>query len=144
MDRACTQLTERISSAAIDTGTTLVYVPSSIAAAIYAAIPGAMLDAQDSGNGVSYYQYPCTSTTPVAFTFAGSTNQYTINPKDFNLGRQSMASTNCIGAIIGMDVQDANGQNFAIVGDTFIKSWYSVFSYNAINGKPAVGFAKNV
>lgn len=42
-----------------------------------------------------------------------------------------------------MDITDANGVKFAIVGDTFIKSWYSVFNYN-VNGKPAVGFAKNL
>jgi cathepsin D len=33
----------------------------------------------------------------------------------------------CRGAVQGMDVQDANGNNFAIVGDVFIKSYYTVF-----------------
>lgn len=92
---------------------------------------------------MTYYKYPCTSTTPVSLTFSGSSNQYAINAKDLSLGRTSSGSSLCVGAILGMDITDANGAKFAIVGDTFIKSWYSVFNYN-VNGKPAVGFAKNL
>lgn len=33
----------------------------------------------------------------------------------------------CQGAVQGMDTQDAYGNNFAIVGDVFIKSYYTVF-----------------
>ncbi|KAK4705578.1 hypothetical protein P7C70_g625, partial [Phenoliferia sp. Uapishka_3] len=151
--------------AAIDTGTTLIYVPSAVAQSIYAQIPGASIDTTDSGNGVTYYKYPCSSTTVVAMSFAGSSKSYSINAQDFNLGGYS--STLCVGGIIGMNIQDTNGQSqslsvaathrktsgltfrfcpldFGIIGDEFLKSWYSVYNYAAPStGKPAVGFAAN-
>ncbi|KAL8280599.1 hypothetical protein RQP46_006922 [Phenoliferia psychrophenolica] len=102
-------------NAAIDTGTTLIYVPTAVAKAIYAAIPGSAVDTSDSGGGSTFYRYPCSSTTTVALTFAGSSNTYAINAADFNLGTYS--GSNCVGGIVGMDVQDANGNNFAIVGE---------------------------
>lgn len=121
----------------------MIYVPTTVAASIYGAIPGASKDTVNSGNGVTYYKYPCASTTPIALTFSGSTRRYAIDPRDMNLGRTYSGSSLCVGSILGMDITDANGAKFAIVGDTFIKSWYSVFNYN-VGGKPAVGFAKNL
>lgn len=84
------------------------------------------------------------STPSVAFTFGGiSTKSFAINSLDFNTGPFDLGSKLCVGAIMGSDQQDVNGVNFAIIGDTFIKNWYTVFSYDALNGDPAVGFAQN-
>lgn len=121
--------------AAIDTGTTLIYVPTAVATALYAAVPGSSADTTD---GTGYYYYPCDSTTTLAISFDG--NPYSIDLADFNLGTAS--GGNCVGGIIGQDMQDSNGDNLAIVGDEFLKSWYTVFNYDgSSSGAPAVGFA---
>ncbi|KZO97330.1 aspartic protease [Calocera viscosa TUFC12733] len=120
--------------AAIDTGTTLIYIPTSAATALYNAIPGAKAD-PDEGNGM--YSYPCSSNPTVAFSFAGSSNAYAIDPRDFNLGPASESGM-CVGGVIGMDVTDTNGEPLAIIGDEFLKSWYSVYNFDG----PKVGFAK--
>ncbi|KAI9633340.1 aspartic protease [Dioszegia hungarica] len=114
--------------AAIDTGTTLVYIPTSAASAFYAAIPNS------KSNGDGSYDYPCSFTGPVGISFPNAGN-LNFNIADLNLGKTS--STMCRGAVQGMDVQDANGNNFAIVGDVFIKSYYTVFDFSA----NTVGFA---
>ncbi|KAG8908150.1 hypothetical protein FRC00_011404, partial [Tulasnella sp. 408] len=119
-------------SCVMDTGTTAIYVPSSYAQAIYANIPGAT-PAPDQGAG--YYAYPCGSSIPeIAFVFGGQS--YAIDSNDFNLGPITQDGTLCAGAIMGMDEQ---GFNAAIVGDAFLKNWYSV--YDA--GGNRVGLAKS-
>lgn len=96
----------------------LVYIPTSAASAFYAAIPNS------KSNGDGSYDYPCSFTGPVGISFPNAGN-LNFNIADLNLGKTS--STMCRGAVQGMDVQDANGNNFAIVGDVFIKSYYTVF-----------------
>ncbi|KZT51973.1 acid protease [Calocera cornea HHB12733] len=120
--------------AAIDTGTTLIYIPTSAATALYAAIPGARSD-PDEGSGM--YAYPCASNPSVGFSFAGSPNVYTVDLRDFNLGPASEQDM-CVGGVIGMDITDTNDEPLAIIGDEFLKSWYSVYSFDG----PRVGFAK--
>ncbi|KAL8292281.1 hypothetical protein RQP46_001747 [Phenoliferia psychrophenolica] len=128
--------------AAIDTGTTLIYVPTVVASALYAAIPGASADQSDSLEGGSgTYQYPCDFAGTIALQFAGAEGTFGIDLADFNIGKASSGSNMCIGGIIGMDFQDAAGQNIAIVGDEFLKSWYSTFNYNSTGGAPGVEFA---
>lgn len=118
-------------SCVMDTGTTAIYVPTSYAQAIYANIPGAT-PAPDQGAG--YYAYPCGSSIPeVAFVFGGQS--YAIDSNDFNLGPITQDGTLCAGAIMGMD----GDFNSAVVGDAFLKNWYSV--YDA--GGNRVGLAKS-
>lgn len=50
------------------------------------------------------------------------------------------STTQCVLGILGVDQLDSNNVNVAIIGDLFLKSVYSVFSYS-YNGAPAVGFA---
>lgn len=131
-------------SAAIDSGTTLIYLPTSAAASFYAAIPGAR--ATSSGNGLSIpglssassgaYEYPCKFNGTVALGFNGIADPLQFSLADFNIGPGS-TSDYCQGAVMGLDIQDANGQNFAIVGDVFMKSYYTRFSI----ADSAVGFA---
>ncbi|KAL8292380.1 hypothetical protein RQP46_001846 [Phenoliferia psychrophenolica] len=101
--------------AAIDTGTTLVYVPIGVAAAIYQAIPGA--SRYYTSNGDTYFTFACSTQGKfsVAFTFAGLTRSFAINPQDFNLGQVSR--TRCMAGIIGNEFSDLAGNPLAIFGD---------------------------
>ncbi|ORX40467.1 aspartic peptidase domain-containing protein [Kockovaella imperatae] len=120
--------------AAIDTGTTLVYVPDSVASDFYAQIPGSSSASQF---GPGFYQFPCTSPLQVTLNFASK--RFPMNTVDFNLGRTASGSSLCVGGILGMS--DDFPDNLAIVGDEFLKSWYSVYDYS--NGA-RVGFASSI
>jgi len=136
---------------AIDTGTTLIYLPTATVDAIYAQVPGAVADTSDGQTyGGTVYSYPCDSNPNVGFSFGGINGQvFTIDPTDFNLGTASSGNGQCVGGIIGMDFTNGvTGQSIGIVGDEFLKSWYSVFDYNTAAGSGStatssarVGFA---
>ncbi|WVW86417.1 hypothetical protein I302_108463 [Kwoniella bestiolae CBS 10118] len=108
---------------AIDTGTTLIYVPTSIADAFYAQIPGSSR-ADQYGEG--FYQYPCKASITVSLGF--NNKNFNMNTVDFNLGKTSSGSNLCVGAVLA--VADGFPDNLAIVGDAFLKSWYSVYDYS--------------
>lgn len=117
-------------SAVIDSGTSLIYVPTAVAAKLYKQIPGA---AQSSAAGDGFYTFPCDADIgTISFNFGGKS--YAVDPNDFNTGSLSEGSNDCVGGIAGAD----SGGNLAIVGDEFMKNWYSVFDYDRL----AVGFAK--
>ncbi|KAG8973493.1 hypothetical protein FRC05_008767 [Tulasnella sp. 425] len=118
-------------SCIMDTGTTAIWVPLAHAQALYASIPGAT-PAPGQPNG--YYAFPCNQTIPeVAFVLGGK--PFAIDARDFNAGPVTEGSDLCMGAIFG----SAQAVNFAIVGDVFLKNWYSI--YDA--GGKRVGLAKS-
>ncbi|KIO20364.1 hypothetical protein M407DRAFT_29996 [Tulasnella calospora MUT 4182] len=118
-------------SAVIDSGTSLIYVSTAAAEELYNQIPGASPAPKDVGDG--FYTFPCDAPIgTVSFVFDGK--PYAINPQDFNLGALQEGSSDCVGGILGEDL----GDNLAIVGDEFMKNWYSVFDHDQL----AVGFAK--
>lgn len=41
-------------------------------------------------------------------------------------------------------IQGSDAISFFVIGDTFLKNWYTVFSYSANDGKPAVLFAPSI
>lgn len=109
----------------IDTGTTYIVGPGNIVKAVYDQIPGAKA-------GLSgYYTYPCSSNPKVSIQMGG---------KQFDLDNEDLALFKFGDSCTGSLVAGLFG-NF-IVGDTFLKSWYSIYSYDADNGKPAVLLAK--
>ncbi|KAL8280868.1 hypothetical protein RQP46_006872 [Phenoliferia psychrophenolica] len=124
-------------SAAIDTGTTLIYLPTVIAAALYQTIGGIAT----GRNGE--YTVPCTATfSTFALVFGGVS--YEIPLADLFLGAASSSTPNqCILGIFGQDQQDPDGNPVAIIGGLFLKAVYSIYSYSN-NGAPAVGFAKSI
>lgn len=111
--------------------------------------------------------FPCNTSSdyiPV-IEFAGES--FAINPLDFNLGAvesediemlslgnaeivEQAAALNitgaladyCIAGFMGGDISET--ENLYVVGDTFIKNWYTVFSYTASSGSPAVLFAPSI
>lgn len=133
-----------VAQGAIDSATTFIYYPTAVAAKIYAAIPGASSDTVDDafvGGSADYYQYPCRNKFTVSLSFDGLPGQsFNISSADFNIGVSSSDSKQCIGAIIGMDINDPKGNPVAIVGGSFMKNWYTTFNFN-VSGNPAVGFA---
>ncbi|WWC64845.1 uncharacterized protein I303_107459 [Kwoniella dejecticola CBS 10117] len=108
---------------AVDTGTTLIYVPTNIADSFYAQIPGATR-ADQYGQG--FYQYPCRSSLTISLGL-GNKN-FNMNTVDFNLGRTGSGSSMCVGAVLA--VADGFPDNLAIVGDAFLKNWYSIYDYS--------------
>ncbi|KAI9442641.1 hypothetical protein H4582DRAFT_1300587 [Lactarius indigo] len=63
-------------TAAIDTGTSLIYVPSALAAAFYALIPGSKRASQ---YGPGFWSVPCYSVNQIELSFDG--NRFAIHPK---------------------------------------------------------------
>ncbi|KAG9040734.1 Type I transmembrane sorting receptor [Tulasnella sp. UAMH 9824] len=120
-------------SAIIDSGTSAIYIPTAAAKKFYASIPGAKSASSTIGDG--FYTYPC-STSLKSITISFGSTKYAIDPVDFNLGPVSEGSSSCVGGIIGDDI----GGNLAVLGDEFMKNWYSVFDYDA----KSVGFAKAI
>ncbi|GAA5986185.1 hypothetical protein JCM11641_002882 [Rhodosporidiobolus odoratus] len=133
----------------IDSGSIQSYVPKTIAAAIFKAIPGAYLDPEPqtvSLNGQDYvidnYIYPCNSTLSPGFSFyGGGSTQFTFNPLDYNL--QTIDSKNCYASIMGVDIE-LNGTPAALLGSDFLRSWYGMFDFAnaAFNNAPTIAFAK--
>lgn len=110
-------------TAAIDTGTSLIYVPPTIASAFYSLIPGSKRASQ---YGSGFWTVPCFSVKQIELSF--NEHRFAINPRDFYLGRVSARSTDCVTGILSM----GNGlpANLAIIGDEFLKSWYSTYDYS--------------
>jgi cathepsin D len=149
--------------AAIDTGTTIFLAPTAAAKAVFAKITGSFGLTLE---GQKIYLYPCNTADAniPSITFAGQ--DFAINPLDFKLGSLNLKDVNdlvlgnatlaaevkaqmsslaggyCIAGFSGGDLTGLD--DFYIVGDTFIKNWYSVFSFSASGGSPAVLFAPNV
>ncbi|KAI8972245.1 aspartic peptidase domain-containing protein [Trametes punicea] len=119
-------------TAAVDTGTSLIYVPDDVASDFYALIPGSGPAVQYGGG---FYTFPCDTPFYVSLNLGGQA--YTIHPSDFNLGRTDEDSNDCVGGILAL----GNGfpPDLAIIGDEFLKSWYSAFDYAG-----RVGFARSV
>ncbi|OJK05153.1 hypothetical protein ASPACDRAFT_110400 [Aspergillus aculeatus ATCC 16872] len=101
----------------LDTGTSLIALPSSLAEMINAQI----------GTGQSKR-----SSLPDV-TFALSGHNFTISAFDYTLETQG----SCISAFMGMDFPEPVGP-LAILGDSFLRKWYSVYDL----GNSAVGLAK--
>jgi hypothetical protein len=120
--------------------------PTSAAAALYSKIPGAF-PIPLLGGSTQLYAYPCNSKPNVKLQFAGKT--FAVNDLDFNFGTVSsglgilgfLFTGQCLGGVAGADL--ISGQNLWIVGDTFLKNWYSTYKYVSPTSA-SVDFAKAV
>ncbi|KAK7692440.1 hypothetical protein QCA50_004065 [Cerrena zonata] len=121
-------------TAVIDTGSSLIYLPDDVTANFYDSIPGARSAAVDYGGG--YYFYPCSANLSLSLSFSG--HKFEIRNEDFNMGRLSEDSDECLGGIVSLGTGFSS--NMAIIGDVFLKSWYSVYDYTG--GR--VGFAPSI
>ncbi|RKP28517.1 Asp-domain-containing protein [Metschnikowia bicuspidata] len=118
------QLTD--TGAAIDTGTSLIVLPSSLA-----AIMNAKINASSSWSG--QYSIDCNTRDnlpDLKLNFAGY--NFTLTAYDYTLE----VSGSCISAFTPMDFPKPIG-DLAIIGDAFLRKYYSVYDL----GKNAVGLA---
>lgn len=118
-----------IGSAIADTGTTLLYLPSSVTSAYYKKVSGAKLDNQQGG-----YVFPCSSSTPDFNVVIGS-KTLTVPGKYINYAPVDQTGQQCFGGI-----QPNTGIGFTIFGDIFLKAMFVVFDEST--GSPRLGFAE--
>ncbi|TFK76152.1 acid protease [Pluteus cervinus] len=116
-------------SAIIDTGTTLIIGDPTTVAQFYAAIPGSKNASESVGNG--HFTVPCDTIPEVSLTFGGIS--FSIPPDEFNRGRVSKESLDCIGGISAKNLGD-----FWVIGDLFLQTVLTTFDV----GNLRVGFAQ--
>lgn len=112
----------------LDTGTSLIALPTTIADLLNREI-----GAKKSFNG--QYTVECEkrdSLPDLTFTLTG--HNFTITANDYILEVQG----SCISALFGMDIPAPAGP-LAILGDAFLRKWYSVYDLE----NKAVGLAKS-
>lgn len=148
--------------AIIDTGTTLLLAPPTAAASIFDQIPGTF--SINLGPEGLLYAYPCNMVPKCIPVIQLAGVDFAIAPDDFNFGRLTVdfargindtalvaflsrtRTAYCLAGIVGIDLATPlnSSQDVYVLGDVFMKNWYSVFSYDAAAGKPAVLFAKSI
>ncbi|KAL1956747.1 hypothetical protein VTO42DRAFT_6800 [Malbranchea cinnamomea] len=114
--------------AIVDTGTTLLLVPPTVAKSYYEQVPNARVGQQSGG-----YEFPCDDTVP---DFSVEFHGYkAVVPGDYIKYQPiSKGSNICFGGI-----QAANDPEFSIFGDMLLKSQYVVF--DASGSQPRMGWA---
>ncbi|KDQ64540.1 hypothetical protein JAAARDRAFT_28184 [Jaapia argillacea MUCL 33604] len=116
-----------MTGAAIDTGTSLIALPTDIAEML-----NTQIGAKKSWNG--QYQVDCAkvpSLPDLTFYFGGK--PYPLSGSDYILEVQGT----CISAFQGLDI-NLPGGSLWIIGDVFLRRYYTVYDL----GRNAVGFAK--
>ncbi|KAI7164922.1 Vacuolar protease [Hortaea werneckii] len=114
--------------AILDTGTSLIALPSTLAELLNKEI-----GAKKSFNG--QYTVECEKRDELPdLTFTLSGYNFTIGPHDYILEVQG----SCISSFMGFDIPEPAGP-LAILGDAFLRQWYSVYDL----GNDAVGLAKS-
>lgn len=112
-------------AAIVDTGTTLVYGPTTVVNAIHSRIPNAVIGKQDSQE---FWAIPCNTKSVVSLSFNGGS--YNIDPAELVLLPSDQGY--CVSGI------QPNPDGFWLLGDVFLSSVYSVFDFD----KNRVGFSQ--
>ncbi|KAI9838060.1 MAG: hypothetical protein M1819_006215 [Sarea resinae] len=107
-----------------DTGTTLLYAPTSVVKAYYNQVSGSSYSSNDGG-----YIFPCDASLP-SFT-VGIGSYHAVVPGDY-INYSSNGDGTCFGGI-----QENTNIGMSIYGDIFLKSQFVVFD----NSGPKIGFA---
>ena len=103
--------------AIIDTGTSLLALPTYIADYINMMIGG-----QSTGSGLYIVDCQTLSKLPnVVFTMSG--HHFTLKPTEYILNYSGV----CVSAFSGMDLPSDSNMSLWILGDVFIRKYYSVF-----------------
>ncbi|KAJ7704411.1 acid protease [Mycena rosella] len=112
--------------AIVDTGTTLLMGDPQGVEILYSAIPGA----KDASAilGPEFYTVPCNKIPTVGITLGK--HIFNVAPDIFNLGR--LQGNDCVGGVASLE-----GIPFWVLGDIFLRNFYTVFD----QGNARVGFA---
>ncbi|WPG98724.1 Hypothetical protein R9X50_00151800 [Acrodontium crateriforme] len=124
--------TGSVGAAIMDTGTTLLYLPSKVVSAYYAQVKGS-----SNSNTYGGYIFPCSATLPDWNVSIGGTT-FTVTGSYFNYSPVSSGSSTCYGA---MQPNSQTGGS-TVFGDTFIKGHYIVFDQTQGSNSPRLGLAK--
>ncbi|GAA5888886.1 hypothetical protein JCM6882_002890 [Rhodosporidiobolus microsporus] len=119
-------------SVVIDTGTTLIGMPSSVVESVYSAIPNSQAINLQGESG--YYAFPCDQEVEVSLQFGGV--QYPVDPDQFNAGAVDTSGRLCLGAVFALET-DSDSVS-VIVGDAFLTGVYNAYR---LSSPAAVGFA---
>lgn len=112
----------------VDSGTTYIVAPPSGAKKFWAKVSGAKV------YDANHWSFPCASPPTVSLSFGLTSKKLAIRAGNFNLGYTPNDKTRCIGAVVSQDL----GLGAAwVIGDSFLKSWYSVFDM----ANDRIGFA---
>ena len=133
--------TSQNSTAIIDTGTTLIIMPPSMSHAIHMAIPGAEYNNTYGWNVPCKQRFQTNNSSTNAATddsnqviFRLGDHQFPIAYSDLIREKTSPGNdTQCFSGIAEAPIP------MVIIGDTFLRSYYSVFDYD----NRRVGFAKS-
>ncbi|KAJ7244233.1 acid protease [Mycena rebaudengoi] len=112
--------------AIVDTGTTLLLGDSQGTEILYSSIPGAKDASAIIGDG--FFTVPCNRIPTVGITLGNQI--FNVAPNIFNLG--ILQGNDCVGGVVG-----SAGIPFWVLGDIFLRNFYSVFD----QGNARVGFA---
>jgi len=112
--------------AAIDTGTTLIVMPTADAAAVNALVGGTLIP-----NGDGSYSIPCDTSKLPTFSIQFGGKKFAIAPKYYVL---SNGDGTCVSGFAGMDMFE---MSMWVVGDVFLRPYVSVYDL----GQNRVGFA---
>jgi len=114
--------------AAIDTGTSLIALPTDVAELL-----NSQLGAKKSWNG--QYTIDCSKVSSLPdLTFTIDGKKYPLTGEDYILNVQG----SCISSFQGLDIPAPLGPIY-VIGDVFLRKYYTVYDL----GKNAVGFAKS-
>ncbi|KAK9836843.1 hypothetical protein WJX74_009345 [Apatococcus lobatus] len=122
-------------TAAVDTGSTIIAMTDADARAINAVIPGS---AYWSDGGI-YNLTNCNdlASQPV-ITFQIGGRPYQLQPADYTQqANQTNSDSGCISAFVPGSPSD----QLLILGDPFLRRYFSTYSYDPSSGSAAVGFA---
>ncbi|RDX55615.1 endopeptidase [Lentinus brumalis] len=114
--------------AAIDTGTSLIALPTDLAEML-----NTQIGAKKSWNG--QYTVDCSKVPDLPdLTLYFNGKPYVLKGTDYVLEVQGT----CISSFTGLDINMPNGDQLWIIGDVFLRKYYTVYDL----GKNAVGFAE--
>ena len=101
--------------ATLDTGTSFIIGPYQQAAAFWAGVPSSIKHRETSAP-YDVYEYPCNSKFTTALRLNGT--DFNVSPNDYNV-KYLLKGGLCLGFVAGGPFETW------IVGDSFLKNWYT-------------------
>jgi cathepsin D len=112
-----------VTKAIVDSGTSTLVGPTTDVANIAKAV-----GATEVSKGE--YEVPCSATLPDLYFQLGSgsqTSTFKISGETWKIEVCELHTCSCLMGILGMDIPPADGGPFWILGDVFMRDWFTVF-----------------